>query len=479
MANNGIATTHPEYDRMVDKWNRVDDVVNSECEKYLYKVGSCEANPEVGIKRQSEYEDGAILTNFTLNTRNGMQGMIFIKDPIIKLPTQLQYLLNDCDGNGLTLRQSAMVSVDEDLRKGRGGLLVDFPTVEEVPTLQQIANGETVPRIQNYTAQSIVNWRTRRIGSINKLAMIVLRENVDLSATDHLTQTYYENVNNYQYRALMLDADGYYLQRVYKPSEKGQFEYVKDIYPRQNGQLMRHIPFFFYGSENNDYTVDAAPLLSIANLNIGHYRNSADNEEAIHIACQPMLVISPSEQFGSAEQWNEANPNGVKIGSRSGLNVGSGGDAKFIQAEATNAASNGMIEKEEKAKLIGATMISESANVTAETARIQQGANGSVLANIAINVTAAYRLAIAECARFLGLKNPEFEFTLNKDFYFSKLSAQDKAQWMSEIMTGVTPKTLYYKALRNSGDIPDDWTDKDIQSALELDGRGDNSEGLV
>lgn len=477
MANDGIQSTHPEYDENLPRWNRIDDVIKSNVKQYLKNVGANEKCAEYGRKRQKEYEDAAILTNFTVNTRNGMQGMIFIKPATINLPTQLEYLLDNCDGNGLTLEQQAQNAVDEDTRKGRGGLFVDFPTAEQTPSLSQIQNGEMVPYILNYSAQSIINWRTRRVGSINKLVMIMLREKVDLSEDEDLTSTYFETIDQYQYRALMLDNDGYYFQRVYKVGEKDEVIQVEDIYPRQAGQLMRSIPFYFYGSENNDHTVDIAPLLSIADLNIGHFRNSADNEEAIHLTSQPMLVIAPGQNMNPA-QWTEANPDGVKIGSRSGLNVGAGGNAFFIQAEDSNSASQGMKDKEERAKAIGAQLISESANITAESARIQQGANSSVLSNISVNVTSAFRQAIESCADFLGVQNVEFDFSLNKDFYLDKMTAQDKAQWVSEIMTGISPKTLYYKKLRESGDFADDWTDEDIAAAIESDSMGGN-QGLV
>lgn len=475
--NRGIESTNPEYDLNIDNWNKIDDVINSECKKYLRNVGKNESCQTYGSQRQKEYADGAILMNFTANTRNGMQGMIFMKSPDVELPPQLEYLMDNCDGNGVSITQQAQDAVDQDIRKGRGGLLVDFPTTEEAPSLAQIQSGEITPYILNYVAQDIINWRTRRVGSVNKLVMIVLREKVDLSSEQDLsTVKYYENINDYQYRALMLDADGNYFQRVWS-NDNGSWAQGVDIYPRQNGALMREIPFFFYGSENNDYTVDVAPLLSIAELNIGHYRNSADNEEAIHLTTQAMLVIAPGENM-DPKSWVEANPDGVKVGSRAGLNVGNGGNAMFIQAQDTSSASKGMLEKEEKARAIGATLITPNATITAESARIQQSSNASVLSNIATNVTSAYRKAIIQCANFLGLQNPEFDFSLNDDFYVEKMTAQDKAQWVNEVMTGISPKSLYYKRLRETGEYPEDWSDQDISEAIESEGMG-NQQGLM
>lgn len=475
MANQGVETTHPEYDKNIAHWQRIDDVINSDVNQYLRNVGKSERCPKYGSERQKEYEDGAILMNFTDNTREGMLGMIFMNDPQIDLPPNLEYLETNCDGNGLTLKQQSQEAVDQDVRKGRGGLLAEFPTTETTPSLEQIQNGVTVPYILNYNAQDIINWRTRRIGSVNKLVMVVLREKVDLSETDTLTSAYYENVDCYQYRALMLDMEGYYYQRVYSLNEKDWIA-GEDVYPKQNGQRMKELPFYFYGSKNNDFTVDPAPLLSIVDLNIGHYRNSADSEESIHLTSQAMLVIAPGSNM-NPKAWLEANPDGVKVGSRSGLNVGDGGSAQFIQAPDTSAASNGMIDKENKAVAIGAQLITPSQQITAESARIQQGSNASVLSNISTNVTSAFRKAITQCSAYLGNPNPEFDFELNNDFFMDKMSAQERAQWVSEIQIGISPKTLYYKRLRETGEYPDDWKDEDIQEAIEDEGM--DNQGLM
>ena len=47
-------------------------------------------------------------------------------------------------------------------------------------------------------------------------------------------------------------------------------------------QPWRVIPFQFLGSENNDTSIDDSPLYDMAEVNIGHYRNSADYEEAAY-----------------------------------------------------------------------------------------------------------------------------------------------------------------------------------------------------
>lgn len=460
--NQSINSTHPDYDDALPDWEKVDNVIDGDVNQYLRNVAKCESTQQKKTDRQKEYEEGAILHNFTLRTRDGMQGAMFLRTPTIELPDNLNYLKDNADGNGLGLEQHMQESADQVLRKGRAGLLVDMPTTEEAPTIAQMERGEMVPRIQMYKAEDILNWRTVRFGSINKLMRIVVREEYDASLfgfnSDYIPQ--------YQYRVLGLDDSGLYYQEVWYADKQGSFESGGNIRiePIANGSRLNYIPFFFEGADNNTYRIGTKPLLPIAELNVGHYRNSADTEENSFVCSQAMLIIALSEQV-DAKVFADENPNGVQVGSRRGLNVGPRGDAKFIQAEESDKAMRLMEKKEEQAIQLGAQLITPSRQVTAETARIQQGANGSILSSISTNISDAYRKAIAACQDFLG-SNGEFQLQLTQDFFYESLTAQERAQWVSEIMTGITPVELYYSRLRQTGEYPEDATNEEIERML-------------
>lgn len=468
--------THPEYDKNLPKWQKIDDAINGKpaVDKYLRDVGCNEPDKKYAQERQKEYIDGAIWFGFTLNTLDGFVGSIYRKKPVIEIPPQLDYLIGNVDGNGLTLVQQSKESTRQVIGKGRQGLLVDMPNVEETPSIEQQENGEIVPRIQTYLSQAIINWRTKRVGSINILTMIVLAEPYDRDISDSEFLLGGDDYDFYdvQYRVLGIDDEGYYYQEIwYQERKEGELitdmvdGKVKRVYPVQNGSRMRSIPFYFIGSSDNDYKVDPAPLGSIADLNIGHYRNNADTEENSFIASQAMLVISLGEGVTS-QDFNEANPNGVRIGARRGLNVGAGGSASFIQADESDKAMRLMKEKEEQAIAIGAQMITPSVNITAESARIQNGANTSQLSTIADNVSEAYTMALQQCALFLG-SSDDVSFKLNQDFFFKSMTAQERAQWVNEVMQGITPISYYYRALREAGEFPSDATDEEIATLIE------------
>ena len=320
---------------------------------------------------------------------------------------------------------------------GRGGLLVDAPETAAATAAEQNA-GLLNPVIAFYTAENIINWRLTRVGSVNRVTMVVLREVWEYSEPGAEFETKFGE----QYRVLDL-IDGRYRQRIYRfDAEGGVHGEVIEIFPELGEQLRGKIPFTFIGASNNDATIDDAPLLPLAELNIGHFRNSADNEESSFVVGQPTLFIAPGENM-SMEQWKEANPHGVRMGSRSGHNIGYGGNAFLVQAGENNLAKQNMLDKENQAIQIGAQLITPTQQITAESARLQRRA-----------------------AAMLGLREgTEIEFKLNMEFFLQPMTAQDRAQWMADINAGLLPATAYYAALRKAGVT--DWTDEDIQNAIE------------
>ncbi|MCR8589354.1 DUF4055 domain-containing protein, partial [Salmonella enterica subsp. enterica serovar Typhimurium] len=374
----GVKTKHREWLHYAPKWQKVRHALAGELVSYLRNVGLNEPDKAYGEARQAEYEAGGIVYNFTRRTLSGMVGSVMRKEPEINIPKELEYLLKNADGSGVGLIQHAQDTLMEIDSVGRGGLLVDAPETGAATAAEQNA-GLLNPTIAFYTTENIVNWRLTRVGSVNRVTMVVLRETWEYNEPGNEFETKYGE----QYRVLDIDTDGNYRQRLFRfDAEGGAQEDVVEIYPDLGESLRGVIPFTFIGATNNDATIDDAPLLPLAELNIGHYRNSADNEESSFVVGQPTLFIYPGENL-TPQSFKEANPNGIKFGSRCGHNLGYGGSAQLIQAGENNLARQNMLDKEQQAIQIGAQLISPTQQITAQSARIQRGADTSVMATIA------------------------------------------------------------------------------------------------
>lgn len=444
-----VSSQHPQYAKHAPRWERVRAVIDSDVKQFIKTIDINDPARDV------QYRDDAILTNFTLRTRNALLGSVFRQSAEVDLPTELEYLLQDATGDMLTLEQLCQAVTADVLEVGRVGLLVDYPASQEGLTEAQVEAQALSARIKPYKAESIINWSVEQVGSIAKVSMIVLQENIMELAEDGFTWE-----DTVQYRVLKL-IDGVYTQIVMNEEQ----EILSVAEPRGvDNSTFDTIPFVFIGSENNDPDVDHAPLYDMSNINIGHLKNSADYEESVHITGQPTLMMSSAF---SADDFAEANPNGVKIGARAGHNLGEGGNAQLLQAAPNQLADEAMKRKEQQAIMTGARLIMPQSGVeTAEAARIRNSAENSVLSIVVNNVEDGIRQALRFCSMFMGGNVEEMVYKLNKQFYDHKIDPQElMAQvqlWDRQIIATQDLRA----SVRRAGIVDAERTDEDIEEDL-------------
>ena len=164
---------------------------------------------------------------------------------------------------------------------------------------------------------------------------------------------------------------------------------------------MEELPFMFIGSKNNDPTIDEPPLYPIASLNLAHYRNSADYEEACFITGQPTPVA-----IGLTESWLDTIMKGVfKLGSRAFVPLPAEADAKLLQAEPNIMPIEAMKHKEDQMMAIGAKLVETeitSAERTATEVTVENASETSILESTAVNVSRALEWALTKCVLLLG-----------------------------------------------------------------------------
>src|SRR5687767_15026409 len=81
-----VDSTHPLYDEMIPKWSRARDVLSGEDE---VKAAGEEYLPRLDSQSDEEYEkylNRACLFNASARTSEGFRGMVFRREPELKLP---------------------------------------------------------------------------------------------------------------------------------------------------------------------------------------------------------------------------------------------------------------------------------------------------------------------------------------------------------------------------------------------------------
>lgn len=149
-----------------------------------------------------------------------------------------------------------------------------------------MVSGRIRSTVVSIRADQIINWRTTKIGAEHKLSLVVISELVEEETSDGFGVDIV-----HQYRVLRL-GNGY-TQEIWRRSDKGWVLYQEPIIIIDgSGQSWNEIPLTFVGSNNNDSVIDSSPLYDMAEINIAHYRNSADYEDSAYFVGQAQPWMS-------------------------------------------------------------------------------------------------------------------------------------------------------------------------------------------
>lgn len=439
--------------------------VKEQATKYLPQPNPQDTSRANQLRYRS-YLERAAFYNVTQRTQNGLHGQIFMRNPIMQMPSSMRFLMRDATGSGVGLAQLAKEGASTVISYGRAGIFVDYPAVEGPVSLREIQSGAVRPSLHFYNPWDIVNWRTRSNGAQEILTLVILRERMDFEESEFSTRTYY------RWRVLSLDDDNTYRVRVFNSNidvynslgvEPYKFALAKHTafstvdFAEENfvpldasGNPFNRIPFFFVGSENNDSRIDNPPLLDIADLNIAHYRNSADYEESSFIAGQPTPVITGLDQTWVTEVLEGGNS--VYLGSRSAIMLPMNASAELLQADSNSQPFEAMQHKERQMIALGAKLVEQSGvERTASEATINFTTETSILASVAKNVTAALQDALDVVGQFLGISSEDAVFELNTDFDIANMSPEALRQTIETWQAGGLTWSEMRKNLRNAG----------------------------
>lgn len=462
----------PEVIEATEDWEKIRDVVNGERAvkkrgKYLRYLMPTDKSAQ-NVQRNIMYAWAAVFYGVTKRTLKGMIGQVVAKPATLTVPADLEFLQDDIDGGAVSIEQQSRQALSDCLSVGRLGLLTDYPKVDNLParpTRADLLEGRIRPSVQYYFAEQIINWRVEMVKGQRKLTLVVLFENYTK------TDDGFKKEDGDQWRALRLVNNEYFVQ-VYRKNEAGEFVVVPELSSKpldSTGKPFDEILFTIVGSDNNDPGIDDAPLLDMADLNLAHFRNSADHEDSVHLVGQPTLVLTGLTKGWIDEVWkdNETMPNGVALGSRTPIPLPENSDAKMLEVTPNTLVFEAMKYKEEQMKALGAKLVEPKVgNRTLGEAQMDEASEASVLMSCAKNVSAGYTRAIRWAARFVGAAVTEdMGFELNTDFEISRMTTDARRQLLAEWQQGAISFTEYRSILRRAGIATQ--TDEEAQAEID------------
>lgn len=396
--------------------------------------------PMLVDQEYSEYQGyltRAVFFEATGRTIAGCLGGLFRRNPTIKAPIDEpeKYLDRLPVGSKgfVPFLQSIAQGV---LETGRVGVLVDLPSTGGSPYLVK------------YETESIINWRERTSTGDSKdseLELVVLREK-------HPVYGKYVMGSYTVYRVLRLNERGNYTFQLWKEDEENTAKktfiaITKEEEITKNGVPLKFIPFYWINSRGNKAEVPVPPMLGLVDINLAHYRNSADLENGRHFTGIPTAWVAgfdPSQDnklhIGSQYAWVSDDPQ-----AKAGYLEFTGQGLKTLE--------NGLQEKAGMMQVLGGRLLeSQTPNVeSAETHKLRRFGESSVLGTIASAISLGVSNAVNTAAWWEGISDERFEIIVQKDFDFTNKDPALLKELIGGLQAGAISQETFFENAKKMG----------------------------
>jgi len=452
-----VNATHKHYNLRKSQWIRCrdcvqgTDAIKARGESYLPRLSG---QDDV---EYSAYAKRALFFGATARTVDGLSGAVFRRQYILEYPESKRDQLNDITEESSSIDVLLRRTVREVISVGRTGLLVDATPAEE---------GDTRVYISQYQAENILNWRTQRVNGKNRLVFLALAEQYEEEGDDE-----FERIEKTQIRVCeLINQNGAptYVQSLYrKPKDSDDFNvHTPATAPLRNGKTLDFIPFKFINATHDEPTPIKPPLLDLADVNLSHYRTSADLEHGAHFTALPTPVLAgfnPKKVYriGSGTAWVTDNPQGRAV---------------YLEytGQGLQALRDIKSDKEAMMAVLGARMLEQQKREaeTAETHRIRSAAeSGPLAATVGVIEDAVTQVLRwhSEWAMLSVQSASTIELKMNKDFVSTRLAARDIEALMKARQAGEISQDTFLHNMKEGEIIPDDTSIEDEKDQIELD----------
>lgn len=387
----------------------------------------------------------AFLTNYYTATVKHLVGKAFSKPLVLQddVPAQIVEWAEDIDLQGTHLNDFAANLFSDVISMGFASILVDYPKQILGTTLAEEREAGGRPYMSMVQAENVLGVRTA--GPANKIQVARLREET-IEADGEFGE-------KEVHRIRVLFPGGY---RLYELGTNKEYVVVDEglMSPLQEVPL---IPV--YGQKIAPW-LGEPKLLDLAYKNIQHYQIDSDVDNALRVACFPMLAVSG---------WNADRDPIIKVGPNVVLAT-SESQGKFYYVEHSGAAIATGRQRLEDIKaemaIMGIQMLMPQASsaVTATEAQIKYAESTSDLQRMAFGLKDAVENALVFMAKWIGLADGgsielKGQFTLPRD-------AATEAQALIQLrMAGEITSTTLLSELKRRDFLPDDF---DVEAEREL-----------
>jgi Domain of unknown function (DUF4055) len=365
--------------------------------------------------------------------------MLFRKPPVIKAQQTILDLLKDATLAGCPFDVFAQEITEECLTVGRVGVLVDYPNQNTKGlTAAEAESLNLRPSMQAYEAESIINWKMARVNNAYVLVQVVLTE------CHYEPKDEYEDEEETRYRVLDIQ-DGIYRQRVYR-QEKGKDILLSEYIPVMNGKPLSYIPFVFFSTDDLDSDICEPVIIDLVDLNLAHYRVSADYEHGCHFTGLPTAVITGYQPDDSTK---------ISIGSTSPIALPDPSAKAFyleFTGQGLTSLENNLKSKEQQMAILGARMLTADKKgiESADTANIHRAGESSILSKTAQTISDGLTRVLRIFSDWAGVSS-EVSCEINREFAAMTMTPQDAVSFMQLVQGGAMSAESAFINMKKGG----------------------------
>lgn len=399
--------------------------------------------PKVESHDDSQYQNycsRAVWFAATSRTLDAWVGMICRKSPTSEIPDSIEVLGEDVDLHRTPLITYVAEVIRQLCSLGRAGTLIDWS-----------ADGNR-PYLTFYETLAIINWKydVNPLTGKVKLQYIVLKEEYSTDESDEFT-----SIQATQYRVLKMTPDwtGVVVEIHRKVGDGWAIHETKEL--KKGVQPLPEIPFVIHSNAIGIDCFSTAPLGDIAVMNFAHLRNSADFENALHIAGLPTPWAAGFTDdntkgplvIGTTAAWCSSDPN-AKCG--------------FLefQGQGLQPLENAMKTKEAQMAAMGARVLEQksSGNEAFDTVQLRAASETNSLTEIADAASRSCSLVLAWCAYWANpgssvkleeLTKETAYVTVSKEFTSSTASPTQISAWLQAYNSGaISFETFFFNMQR-------------------------------
>ncbi len=385
--------------------------------------------PKLSGQDQSEYRTYKLRALFyaaMARTVTALVGAIDRKPPEVKGADHLEDFNKDVTGTGVSLTEFLKELETEIMISGRVIVCIDRMNSEN-----------NRPYLVWYKNEDCINWFTEEYSEFDKqLGAVVFREMFYKPCEDNP----YEQIACNRYREFVKDPQGNVTVNIWTPetvnadglgSENTNYVITETYSVHNRGKALGFLPVVPIVSEGSPLEIPKPPLIDLVDVNLSHYRNSADYEHGLHWTALPTPWFSGLNDRGTQ----------ISLGSGAAIALPDpSSKAGFLEFSGVGlkAILDSMKHKEQLMSSLGARMLAGGMDqsTSAEVAKINVSGEIAALRNVAKSMSRGITRLLRMVSHWEGKSIDDISIHLNEDYIDATLPAADVTALVSAYQAG-------------------------------------------